>query len=113
MASSPEFVDYVTEQFEESLGVTHKKMFGEYGLFCEGRMFGMICDDRFFVKPTEQGRAFIGTPVEAPPYPGAKPAFVIEEGLDDRAWMSELARITSRALPLPKRKSRSRRPRRP
>ena len=106
MASSREFVDYVTEQFEESLGVTHKKMFGEYGLFCGGKMFGMICDDRLFVKPTEGGRAFIGEVVEAPPYPGAKPIFVIEEGIDNGEWLSELARLTTQELPVPKKKRR-------
>jgi TfoX/Sxy family transcriptional regulator of competence genes len=106
MASSREFVEYVTEQFDEDLGVTHKKMFGEYGLFCDGKMFGMVCDDRLFVKPTEVGRAFIGNVVEAAPYPGAKPSFLIEEGLEDRDWLSELARITARELPIPKRKKK-------
>ena len=107
MASSREFVEYVTEQFDEELGVTHKKMFGEYGLFCDGKMFGMVCDDRFFVKPTGAGRAFIGNVVEAAPYPGAKPSFLIEEGLEDRDWLSELARITARELPVPKRKKKA------
>jgi len=106
MGSTREFVEYVTAQFDEDLAVTHKKMFGEYGLFCDGKMFGMVCDDRFFVKPTEAGRAFIGNVVEAAPYPGAKPSFLIEEGLEDRDWLSELARITARELPLPKRKKK-------
>jgi TfoX/Sxy family transcriptional regulator of competence genes len=66
----------------------------------------MVCDDRFFVKPTEAGRAFIGNVVEAAPYPGAKPSFLIEEGLEDRDWLSELARITVRELPVPKRKKK-------
>lgn len=106
MASSQEFVDFVIEQFDENLGITPKKMFGEFGLFCEGKMFGMICDDQFFVKPTAGGRAFIGNVVEASPYPGAKPSFLIGERLEDREWMSELARITTRELPIPKRKRR-------
>lgn len=102
MASSQEFVEYVTGQFLDSLGVTSKKMFGEYGIFCDGKMFGLVCDDRFFFKPTEGGRAFIGDVVEAPPYPGAKPCFLVEDRLDDQEWMSELARITTRELPAPK-----------
>ena len=106
MASSREFVEYVVERFDAHLGVTSKKMFGEYGLFCGGKMFGMICDDRLFVKPTEGGRAFIGEVVEAPPYPGAKPIFVIEEGIDDGEWLSELARLTTQELPVPKKKRR-------
>jgi len=105
MASSQEFVDFVAQQFDNGLEVTVRKMFGEYGLFCDGKMFGMICDDQFFVKPTEGGRAFLGEVVEAPPYPGAKPSFLIQERLEDREWMTELARITTRERPLPKRKA--------
>lgn len=108
MSSSRQFVDYVVGQFDTVLGVSQRKMFGEYGLFCGGKMFGMVCDDRFFVKPTDGGRSFIGEPIEAPPYPGAKPSFLIEERLDDTKWLSELARITVRELPVPKRRGRGR-----
>jgi TfoX/Sxy family transcriptional regulator of competence genes len=106
MGSDLSFVEYVVDQFAEDCGVTHKKMFGEFGLFSAGKMFGMICDNRLFFKPTEGGRAFIGEVVEAPPYPGAKPIFVIEDQIDDPEWLSELARITTRELPLPKPRKR-------
>ncbi len=106
MGSTQGFVDYVTEQFDEDRGVTHKKVFGEFGLFSEGKMFGMVCDDRLFVKPTEGGRAYIGEVVEASPYPGAKPSFLIEDRLEDGEWLSELVRITTRELPVPRAKKR-------
>jgi TfoX/Sxy family transcriptional regulator of competence genes len=106
MGSTQGFVDYVTNQFDEDCQVTHKKMFGEFGLFSEGKMFGMVCDDRLFVKPTEGGRAYIGDVVEAPPYPGAKPSFLIEDQVEDGEWLSELARITTRELPIPRAKKR-------
>jgi len=44
--------------------------------------------------------------VEAPPYPGAKPIFLIEDQLEDGAWLSELVRITARELPEPKPKKK-------
>ena len=106
MASDLSFVEYVVDQFEENCGVTFKMMFGEYGLFSAGKMFGMICDDRLLFKPTEGGRAYIGDVVEAPPYPGAKPIFLIEGQLEDGEWLSELVRITARELPAPKPKKR-------
>lgn len=102
MASDLSFVEYVVDQFHEDCGVTFKKMFGEFGLFSQGKMFGMVCDDRLFFKRTEGGQAFIGKVVEAPPYPGAKPIFLIEDQIDDPKWMSELVRITTRELPLPR-----------
>ena len=79
-------------------------MFGEYGLYCGDKMVAAICDNKVFVKPTEGGRAYIGEPVEAPPYPGAKNAFLIGEQLEDGPWLTELIRITERELPVPKRK---------
>lgn len=102
MGSDQSFVDFVVDQIDADCGVTYKKMFGEFGLYSGGKMFGMICDDRLFVKPTPGGRAHIGKPVEAPPYPGAKPIFLIEEQVEDGEWLSELVRLTTRELPEPK-----------
>ncbi len=106
MGSSQEFVDFVLEHFEDDCQVTARKMFGEYGLYSQETMFGLGCDDRLFIKPTEGGRELVGEPVEAPPYPGAKPAWVIEDRFDDPAWLSELARVTARELPAPKRRKK-------
>jgi TfoX/Sxy family transcriptional regulator of competence genes len=103
MASDQTFVDFVVDQFEAKLGVTQRKMFGEYGLHSNGTFFGLICDNQLFIKPTSAGRAFIGEPTEAPAYPGAKPSFLIESQLEDAEWLSELVRRTVAELPPPKR----------
>jgi TfoX/Sxy family transcriptional regulator of competence genes len=83
-------------------------MFGEYALYANGKVVALICDNQLFVKPTEAGRSFIEDLVEAPPYPGAKPAFLIEDRLEDRAWLTELIVRTEQALPkpMPKRKQK-------
>jgi len=104
MASDLNFVEYVVGQFEQDCAITYKKMFGEFGLYSDGRFFGMICDDRLLFKPTEGGRAFIENVVEAPPYPGARLALLIEDQIEDSEWLSELVRITVRELPEPKKK---------
>jgi TfoX/Sxy family transcriptional regulator of competence genes len=109
MASDLGFVEYVVDQLDEDCLVTYLKMFGEYGLYSDGKLFGLICDDRLFVKPTEGGRAFIGNVVEAPPYPGAKMSYLIEDKIEDGEWLSELVRITTRELPTPKPKKRKKR----
>ena len=106
MASDLSFVEYVVDQLAEDCAVTYKKMFGEFGLFSDAKMFGMICDNRLFIKPTQGGRAFIEDVVEAPPYPGAKPIFLIEDQIEDAEWLSELVRITTRELPVPKKRKR-------
>ena len=102
MGSDQEFVDYVVEQLQDAGKVWARKMFGEYGLYLNGKIVGLICDNRLFAKPTEAGRTFIGEVVEAPAYPGAKPSFLIEEGLEDSDWLCEVFRVTEKALPPPK-----------
>jgi len=102
MASKPEFVTFVLDQIENAGEITAKKMFGEYGIYADGIIFGLICDNKLFIKPTEAGRAFIGEVTEAPPYPGAKNSFLIEDELEDRQWLSELVRISLTELPGPK-----------
>lgn len=38
----------------------------------------------------------------APPYPGIKPFFLIEDGLDERGWLTRLVRAMANELPAPK-----------
>jgi TfoX/Sxy family transcriptional regulator of competence genes len=106
MASDKDFVEFVAAQVDKAGQITYRMMFGEYGIYCDGKIFGLICDNKLFIKPTEGGRKFIGDVVEAPPYPGAKNSFLIEEQLDDRDWLSELVRISVKELPEPKKKKK-------
>jgi DNA transformation protein and related proteins len=101
MASELGFVEYVCDQMSDAGRITYRKMFGEFAIYCDGKLVALVCDDQLFVKPTPGGRAFIGAPVEAPPYPGAKPSFLIED-LDDREWLTGLVEVTARELPAPR-----------
>lgn len=103
MASDQAFVDFVLDQLQPAGPVSARKMFGEYGLYWDDKIFALVCDNKLFVKPTAAGRAYLATAlVEAPPYLGAKPSLLIEEGLDDRAWLQQLVRLTVAELPPPK-----------
>jgi TfoX/Sxy family transcriptional regulator of competence genes len=85
--------------------VTAKKMFGEYGIYCDSKVVALVCDDKLFVKPTAAGKAFAGKPKEAAAYPGAKPSLLVAaDKWDDPEWLSELIRITTAELPVPKKK---------
>jgi TfoX/Sxy family transcriptional regulator of competence genes len=77
-------------------------MFGEYALYADGKIFGLVCDNKLYIKPTISGRAYIKNVVESPAYEGAKPSFLIEENVEDSQWLSELIRITIQELPEPK-----------
>jgi TfoX/Sxy family transcriptional regulator of competence genes len=105
MGSKQSTVDFILEQIAAAGTVSARKMFGEYGLYCDGKYVASVCDDQLFVKPTPGGRDWIGKVEEAPPYPGAKPCFLISgERWDDAEWLSELIRVTARELPVGKKK---------
>jgi TfoX/Sxy family transcriptional regulator of competence genes len=106
MASDQDFIDYLLEQIQGAGAISYRKMFGEYALYCDGKVVALVCDNQLFIKPTQAGRAFIGDVVEAPAYPGARPAFLIEEKIEDGDWISELVKITARELPLPRPKKK-------
>ena len=106
MASDQDFVDFVIDQIRGAGTITYEKMFGEYGIYSGHKIFALICDNKLFIKPTIAGRSFMGEVVEAPPYPGAKPSFLIEDRLEDHEWLSSLVRVTVEELPEPKPKKK-------
>lgn len=103
MASNADFVQYVADQCSGAGEIEVRKMFGDYGIYCNGKIFGLICDDRFYVKPTEAGRNLLGNADMRPPYDGAKDYFYISD-VDNRDSMSQLVSVTCSALPMPKKK---------
>ena len=66
MASDQDFVEFVVDQIENAGVISYRKMFGEYALYCEGKVVALVCENQLFVKPTKAGRSFIGNVVEAP-----------------------------------------------
>ena len=106
MSSDLGFVEFVVEQIENAGEISYKKMFGEYALYSDGKIMALVCNDQLFIKPTKAGRAYIKNLVEAPPYLGAKPYFLIDSELENRDWISNLIRITEKELPVPKPKSK-------
>lgn len=99
MASDLAFVEFVVDQMSDAGRIASRKMFGEYAIYCDAKVVALVCENQLFVKPTEKGRVYIGDVVEAPPYPGAKQYFLVEDRFEDREWLSELIRITTQEVP--------------
>lgn len=97
MASHSDYVEYVVEQLRGAGSIRARKMFGEYGLYCDGTFFAVICDDQLFIKITPQGEMAFPDLPKVPPYEGAKDSFVVED-VDDPTMAAELTRITCEAL---------------
>ena len=98
MSCNADFVQYIADQCSGAGEIMTKKMFGDYGIYCDGKLFGLICDDCLYLKPTDACRALLMVVELRPPYPGAKDYFYIAN-VDDRDYLSSLVRETCKALP--------------
>jgi len=105
MASDKDFVQYIADQCAGAGVITYRKMFGDYGIYCNGQIFGLICDDHFYLKPTEAGRAVLRTVTLRAPYEGAKDYFYIAD-VDDHDYLSMIVRVTCTELPMQKPKKK-------
>ena len=101
MASSKDYLDYILNQLSGTDGIGYRPMMGEYVLYCGGKVFGGIYDDRFLIKPTKSAVAVLGEPTEIP-YDGAKPMCMPDP--DDRELLEELIPQVAADLPSPKKK---------
>jgi TfoX/Sxy family transcriptional regulator of competence genes len=105
MASNSDFVQYIADQCAQAGEISVKKMFGDYGVYCDGKIVGLICDDCFYIKPTEAVRPLLRVVELRPPYDGAKDYFLIAD-VDDRDYLATIVRETYKALPEPKPKKK-------
>lgn len=97
MATDKNFIEYFKEQLTASGAgeIFCRKMFGEYGVYCDGVYFALVCDDTFFVKVTEAGKRILGeNHPTGLPYDGAKtPMFKIDD-FENYDLMRELIQAT-------------------
>ena len=95
MACSPDFVQYIIDQCSGAGEIAVKKMMGDYCVYCDGVLFGLICDNNF--------RAVLKEVILRSPYEGAKDYFYIDD-VDDGDYLTTLIKATIPALPKPKAK---------
>jgi len=101
MACHSDFIQYIIDQCSEAGEITVKKMMGDYCIYCNGILFGLICDDKLYIKVTDAGKILFDEMVLQSPYPGAKEYFRIDN-VDNRMFLSDLIRVTLPILALPK-----------
>lgn len=110
MATSESTIKFLLDQLSGLPGVSARKMFGEYALYCGEKVVALVCDDQLFVKITAPGKALVGKGyAEGFAYPGAKASILVgADVLDDHERLTNLVRVTAAALPPPKPKKKAR-----
>ncbi len=99
-----EFVAYVVELMQSLGPVIARRMFGGYGLFLEGLMFGLVADAILYLKADRETEgSFSAKGLEAFSYMRAGKACRLgyfrapEEALEMRSWASQAYAVARRA----------------
>ena len=103
MATQSSTLAYFVDQLNATaLGaVTAKKMFGEYGIYLDGLMFALACDDRLFLKTKTMSDELVSTYFgnRTPAYPGATgTSELAADVLEDREKLILLFKATLASL---------------
>ena len=104
MVSSEDYLKYVLDILSDAEDITYRKMMGEYILYCGGKVFGGIYDDRFLVKDIPAARRLLPDASREAPYEGAKKMLSVDT--EDRERLRELVGAMYDALPTPKKRGK-------
>lgn len=110
MATRKDTAAYILEQlgYPDRFGV--RSMFGEFALYADGKVVGLICNDQLYVKILLESSGLERTTERAAPFPGAKDYYLVPEGgiSGHRSLPDVLIRMAA-VLPYPKAKKAKRR----
>ncbi len=104
MASSADFVKYVCDSIAESGVVEARRMFGEYGIYVNGKPVLLFCDNTVFVKQWPCLAMLMADAETGAPYEGAREYYIIDA--DDRALLMKVIRTIEPVLEYPKKRRR-------
>ncbi len=83
-----------------------RPMFGEYSLYADDKVVALVCDDLLYVKDHATTKDLAAECEKGPPYPGAKPHFIVDES--QLSTNNDLPKMLLRlAAALPERKPRA------
>lgn len=101
MASSKEYLNFISEQLSGLDDIAFKPMMGEFLLYYRGKLVGGIYDDRLLVKPVKSATEYMPHAAYALPYEGAKEMLLVDN-VDDREYLCGLLQAMYADLPAPK-----------
>ena len=104
MSSTEQYLEFVLDLLGELDDVAHRKMMGEYVLYCGGKVVGGIYDDRFLLKVTPASERLLPEAPRATPYEGAKEMLLVE--IEDRDTLHDVVDAMWQELPAPKKKKK-------
>lgn len=104
MATSIDFINFIHDQLDTQCDITHKKMFGDYMIYCNGKPVLLVCDDTVYVKQIPETLAMYShhnvTPDIGIPYNGARPHYVLD--IENTDLATDMVNMLAIVLPAPR-----------
>jgi TfoX/Sxy family transcriptional regulator of competence genes len=79
MATTKATADFILNKLRHPEHFSVRSMFGEFALYANGKTVGFICDNLLYVKILPASKELEPLCEPAPPYPGAKLYYLVEE----------------------------------
>lgn len=79
MGTRKETLQFILEKLGHSGRFGARAMFGEYGIYADGQLAALVCDDLLYVKILPASKELDKYCEKASPYPGAKEHYIVEE----------------------------------
>jgi TfoX/Sxy family transcriptional regulator of competence genes len=79
VATQIETVEFILGKLRDRGRFTVRAMFGEYALYADGKVVGLVCDDLLYVKIVPASESLENLCAKDRPYPGARPYYLVEE----------------------------------
>lgn len=107
MSTQKESLDFILMKLGERDRFATRAMFGEYALYADGKVVGLICDDQLYVKILPESKELEDICEKDEAYPGSKPYYLVEEvQLSQIQNLSDILINIAKSLPVPKKRTK-------
>ena len=103
MATTRDEAEAIVAHLAPVADIRIRAMMGGWLVYSDGVLVGQVNEGELFLKPTVEAAELTSALERRSPYPGAKPAWVIDAGhLNDAEWLRGVLRRTTDALRPPR-----------
>jgi TfoX/Sxy family transcriptional regulator of competence genes len=107
MSTSKETVKFILDELDDSRKFSARPMFGEYALYANEKVVGLICNEQLYVKILPASQVLETLCEKDSPYPGAKLHYVVEEGqLSSLEALPNILLEVAKAIPVKKKRKK-------
>lgn len=105
MSTTPEYIEFVCEQIQNTGTVRCRKMFGEYMVYINDKPIFLVCDNTVYVKKLPDIKELMSGASCGIPYEGAKEHYILD--IENRSLAQDVIMTLEPIIPLPKKKRKN------